>query len=216
MAQTFDIRFAKAHGIAALFDDARNSFGWKGHGRISIDAHGMDVALKRGLASWLTSPRVQRIPGESIQEVYREGAALRVEFASGDNPRATLPFWVRDADTAARIVQLLPTTRTVEIEHSADDARSPSVPRRTPLGWGVALVLIAASAALWVRYQRPEPVVARATDVTPVLELPPDLEARPTIEAPLPPTGGATDSTASAAAPIETSLATESAAPAAA
>ena len=79
MAQTFDIRF----------DAAGNSFGWKGGGRLSVDSQGMSFVLKRGLASLLARRISQRIPAENIREVYREGEALRVEFATDENPRVT-------------------------------------------------------------------------------------------------------------------------------
>src|SRR5689334_17224820 len=72
MARTFDIRF----------DAAANSFGWSGGGKLSVDTQGMSFALKRGIASLLARSRSQRIPADRIIEVYREGDALRVEFAT--------------------------------------------------------------------------------------------------------------------------------------
>src|SRR3954467_7258635 len=117
MAQTFDIRFARSVGIAALFADTANSLGWKGGGSLSIDAQGMSFALKRGVASLLAQRRSQRIPAQNIVQVYREGDALRVEFATDDNPRPVLPFWARNREAASQIVQLLPTLRTFEVEH---------------------------------------------------------------------------------------------------
>ena len=58
----------------------------------------------------------RRIPAADLKEVYREGAALRLEFSTAANPREVVPLWADDRDTAANIVQLLPTTRTVELE----------------------------------------------------------------------------------------------------
>jgi hypothetical protein len=116
MAQTFDIRFARSGGIAALFDAAGNSFGWKGSGRLSIDAQGMSFALQRGVTTLLARRRTQRIAAETIQEIYREGDALRVEFASAGNSREVLPFWASSRESAAQIVQLAPTSRTFEVE----------------------------------------------------------------------------------------------------
>ena len=92
MARTFDIRF----------DAAANSFGWRGGGRLSVDTQGLSFALKRGIASLLARRRSQRIPADRIIEVYREGDALRVEFATDDNPRAVLPFWARNREAAVR------------------------------------------------------------------------------------------------------------------
>jgi hypothetical protein len=125
MAQTFDIRFARSGGMAAYFEAAGNSFGWRGGGRLSIDAQGMSFALGPGISTLLTRRRSQRVPAAAIKEVYREGTALRVEFASDENPRTVLPFWASSQETAAQIVQLAPTSRTFEVEHgpAESDAR---------------------------------------------------------------------------------------------
>jgi hypothetical protein len=167
MAQSFDIRFAKSAGIAALFEAAENSFGWKGDGRLSIDAQGMSFALKRGIASLLAHPRPrsQRIRAESIKDVYREGESVRIEFTTDENPRAVLPFWTRDRDTAAQIVQLLPTSRTIELENAADPIRERKMARRTPLMLALAMILVVASGALFIRNLHPV-VVAPAMVAT--------------------------------------------------
>jgi hypothetical protein len=151
MAHTFDIRFARSGGIAALFDAAENSFGWKGGGLLSIDAQGMSFALKRNIVSLLARRRSQRIPAEKIKEIYREGDALRVEFATEENPRAVLPFWARDRDTAAQIVQLLPTSRTFELEHSTNEPDKRDG-KRMLLVLGAAVLL--AGVALFIGFRR--------------------------------------------------------------
>lgn len=164
MAQTFDIRFSRSAGIAALFAAAGNTFGWKGQGRISIGAQGIDVAAKRGIGSLLARSRSRRIAAENIRQVYREGEALRVEFSTDDDPRGTLPFWVRDPDTAARIVALLPTTRTVELEDSLPDSRDRRGTRHEPLLWAATLAMIVG--IFFTLYQRavlPSPRVADAS-----------------------------------------------------
>jgi hypothetical protein len=192
MAHTFDIRFARSGGITALFHAAGNSFGWKGDGRISIDAQGVNVVLKRGLASLLARRRAHRISAENIKEVYREGEALRVDFSTGDQARASLPFWVRDPDTAARIVQLLPTTRTVEMEQSPGELRERAMPRRAPqMIWTAALMAVIAGGALFLRYLRPEPAAP--------VELSPASDATATIEAPVADAGN----TAAPAVPLD-------------
>ena len=155
MAHTFVIRFARSGGLAALFNAAENSFGWKGGGLLSIDAQGMSFALKRNIVSLLARRRSQRIPAEKIKEIYREGDALRVEFATEENPRAVLPFWARDRDTAAQIVQLLPTSRTFELEHSTDEPDRGDG-KRMPLVLGAAVLI--AGGALFIGFNRPAPV----------------------------------------------------------
>ena len=122
MAQTFDIRFARSAGLAAMLEVPENAFRWKGGGLLRIDAHGISIGLKRGLLALLGGKRTQRIPTENLRAVYREGDALRVEFQDG-NPRASC---CRSGRTIARpprkIVRLLPTSQTVEIEHSTGPA----------------------------------------------------------------------------------------------
>ena len=155
MAHTFDIRFARSGGIAALFDAAGNSFGWKGGGWLSIDAQGMSFAPKRNIVSLLARRRSQRIPAEKIKEIYREGDALRVEFATEENPRTVLPFWARDRDTAAQIVQLLPTSRTFELEHTTHQSDEGNG-KRMPLLLGAAVILVCG--ALFIGFNRPAAV----------------------------------------------------------
>lgn len=148
MAQTFDIRF----------DPAGNSFGWKGGGRLSVDSQGMSFALKRGVASLLARQRFRRIPADRIREVYREAETLRVEFATDDDARATLPFRARDRDTAARIVQLLPTLRTIELEQTTATVERRRT-GRVPLQLGAIALL--GGGALWL-VLRPAPEAADA------------------------------------------------------
>jgi len=133
MAHTFDIRFVRSSGLAGLFEAPANVFGWRGSGLLSIDTQGMRIEVKRSLASLLARQRSQSIPAENIREVYREGEALRIEFASDTDTRASIPFWARDRETAAQIVNLLPTSRTVEIEHETQGMRGGSVSKRMKL-----------------------------------------------------------------------------------
>jgi hypothetical protein len=172
MAHTFDIRFVRSGGLAGFFEAPANSYRWKGAGKLRIDPEGISIAVRRGILSLLAKRNTQRIPAANLREVYREGEALRVEFASDGNPREVLPFWVQDRDTAAHIVNLLPTTRTVEMEHS-------TVPREGEqfrIDWRIVsyfafALLFAAVAALVIdRIQNttPAPIVA-----PPAIELPP-------------------------------------------
>ncbi len=160
MAQTFDIRFARSAGLAALLEVPENVFRWKGGGLLKIDAHGISIGVKRSLLALLGGKHTQRIPTENLRAVYREGEALRVEFQSGESARVVLPFWADDRDIAAQIVRLLPTSQTVEIEHSTDATHS-GKPRAD---WRVLLSLGVAGAALavgmWAVYQRSNFAVA--------------------------------------------------------
>lgn len=166
MAHTFDIRFDRATGLAALLQAPSNRFGWKGGGRLSIDAQGLEVAASRR--------RSQRIPAADIREVYREGDALRLEFAAGNEARSVLPFWARDRDTAARIVELLPTTRTVEVEEASPARPEAASSWRRPAAFGA----IAAAMVLAAIYLAPGESMPASTatiavdDRTPGYELP--------------------------------------------
>lgn len=146
MAQTFDIRFARSAGLAAMLEAPSNSFHWTGNGSLSIDAQGISVAVKRSLMSLLAGNRTRRIPAADLKEVFREGEALRVEFATNNTARASLRFWANDRDTAAHIVRLLPTSRTVELEESAA-VGGYRFNRRIAAALGLALAVIAGAIA---------------------------------------------------------------------
>jgi hypothetical protein len=173
MAQTFDIRF----------DAAGNSFGWRGGGRLSVDSQGMSFALKSGLAALLARQRSRRIPAEKIREVYREGEVLRVEFATDENPRATLPFRARDRDSAAQIVQLLPTSRTIELEQT-----TPVPARRAAGAWpwvlGAAVPTVGGVLVMVLQPNEEQPSAAMLERAR-VIEAPPMPVAAGTASAPL-------------------------------
>jgi hypothetical protein len=82
MAQTFDIRFAQSAGLAALFEAPANEYRWKGAGRLSIDASGISIAVRRGLMTLFARAQSRHIATNSVIEVYREGSALRLEFST--------------------------------------------------------------------------------------------------------------------------------------
>ena len=151
MAQTFDIRFARSAGLAAMLEVPENAFRWKGGGLLCIDAHGISIGLKRGLLALSGGKRTQRIPTEDLRAVYREGDALRVEYQSGESARVVLPFWADNREIAAQIVRLLPTSQTVEIEHDTRAAR-PRADWRMLLSSGAALAVIVVGT--WAAYQR--------------------------------------------------------------
>jgi len=189
MTQTFDIRFARSAGLAALLEVPENVFRWKGGGQLRIDAQGISIGVKRGLLALLGGEHTQRIPTEDLRAVYREGDALRVEFQSAEDARVVVPFWADDRDTAAKIVQLLPTRETVELEHSTDVTRSANA----RADWraigiaGAAVALLVASG--WLVYRRLEvpsahvvataPAVSVALPATSVTSAPEPLGAMP-------------------------------------
>jgi len=189
MAHTFDIRFDRLGGFAGIFEEPANSFRWKGGGLLSIDRNGVNIAVNHGLLSLLARRRAQRIPAGNLKEVYREGKALRVEFATDESAREVLPFWVQDRETAAAIVKLLPTTRTVEMEHStARGADAKFHLDRRVATIGLVFLLAAGTTTLWFARGRTDPAMPIAAvpeiEVPPVIASPVDLDALPQIEAP--------------------------------
>jgi hypothetical protein len=145
VAHTFDIRFARSAGLAALLEAPANRFRWKGGGQIRIDPQGVSIAAKRGLLSLFASTR--RIAAAELTEVYREGDALRLEFSTAGAGREVMPFWVKDRDTAARIVKLLPTQRTIELDDAPRHPRFRLDPRPLML---LGAVAIAGLAIAWL------------------------------------------------------------------
>jgi hypothetical protein len=169
MTQTFDIRFARSAGFAALLEVPENIFRWKGGGHLRIDAQGISIGVKRGLLALLGGKHTQRIPTEDLRAVYREGDALRVEFKSGEDARVVVPFWADDRDTAAKIVQLLPTRETVELEHSTDATRPPNVQadwRAIGIAVAVAAVLVSVTWQAYRRLDLPSTSTAASTPVS--------------------------------------------------
>jgi hypothetical protein len=160
MAQTFDIRFARSAGLAALVEVPGNRFHWKGGGQLRIDAKSISFTVKRGLRTLFAGNRTRRILAENLREVYREGEALRVEFQTDETARVVLPFWAGDRDIAAQIVRLMPTSHTVEIEHATNSA-TPRADWRMLLSLGAALAAIAVGT--WAAYQRTQTPVTTTT-----------------------------------------------------
>ncbi len=126
MQHTFDIRFARSLGLAAFLEAPANSFRWKGRGRLHIDSRGVSIAGVRDIVSLFMRFRRKHVSALQITHVYREGDALRLEFQTDRQSRASVSCWAENAAAAAEIVQLLPTTRTVEMEHSTTDRAQPS------------------------------------------------------------------------------------------
>ena len=158
MTHTFDIRFARTAGFAAWLEAPANRFRWKGAGRLSISSDGITIAASRGLASLFRLVPSRKIPAGDLKEVYREGAALRLEFATAESARGVVPLWVKDRETAANIVHLLPTTRTVELEESHERAAPRARIDRRVAGALLAGVAIGVAATYALMRTDPAPI----------------------------------------------------------
>jgi len=190
MAQTFDIRFARSAGLAGLLEEPANAFRWKGAGRLSIDATGISIAVKRGLLTLFARAQSRRIATDHVTHIYREGNALRLEFSTRESARAVLPFWVSDREAAARIVTLLPTQRSVELDEGGGSGRRYRFDRRL-IALLLGMLALGAGALLLSRYlaedlavpafeaeARPVPLAtqdssAPSTETTPLTEVGP-------------------------------------------
>lgn len=166
MAHTFDIRFERSGGLGALLAPPENSFRWKGAGKLRIDPGGISFAVKRGLLTLF--PLTRRVPAGQIREVYREGEALHLTFTTVDRAQARVSCWAADASTAAEIVQLLPTRRTVELEHTTVRlaGERPRYDRRV---LGMLCVIAVAGAAIW---SWPRTTGTATPDALPLVEAP--------------------------------------------
>jgi hypothetical protein len=159
MAHTFEIRFVKSAGLAGLFEAPANRLGWKGAGRLSVDDGGIHIAVRRGIANWFQ--RSKRIQASDLTQVFREGEALRLEYGT-DSQRQVLPIWASGSEAAERIVRLLPTTRTVELEQSSSPRRFRW--DRKMLAWSLVLVALVGAAWIASRYRTQESAVAVAPE----------------------------------------------------
>lgn len=144
MARTFDIRFARSDGIAAILESPANTFRLRGTGSLSIDDTGLEIEPKRGLHSFLSRRVRVRISAAHLREVSREGDSVRIEYGLPGSKRIVLPFWVRDPETAIEILKLVPTQRTIERDEPA------ALPPTTRRGHSTAIVIVAAFISLLV------------------------------------------------------------------
>ena len=152
MSHTFEIRFERAAGLAGLLAAPANSFRWKGAGQLRIDREGISFAVKRGLLRLF--PLERRVAAANLEEVYREGEALHLSFTAADTSRASVSCWAADADTAGKIVELLPTRRTVELEHVTRTPQSehPRYDRRAL--WLLLTFTLALTGGAWLLVAR--------------------------------------------------------------
>ena len=157
MPRTFDIRFARATGLAAILEAPANTFRWRGAASLSIDERGLEIEPKRGRHSLCSRRPRFRINTADLREVSRAADALRIEFGMPGARRAIVPVWARDSDTAAEIMRLVPTHRTIETDEPI--ARELERPRHR---WKLfaALALVGIGVAVWYGMRRDSPVDA--------------------------------------------------------
>lgn len=155
MAHTFDIRFARSIGLAGLLEAPANPYRWKGTGRLSVDARGISISVRRGVLNLFARGQWCRIASSNLLAVYREGDALRLEYSTQGSSRAVLPVWVTDRNAAAEIVRLLPTQHTVEFEDRSEPGRKYRFDRRFAISLVICAAVLGSSALLLQRYLAP-------------------------------------------------------------
>jgi hypothetical protein len=150
----FRIRFSRTRGLTALFEPPANSYRWVGHGTLRVEPNGVQLLARTRRLFVL--PRTQRryVLGPQISEVYRQADGVRVELRENSR-HAVLNFWAEDAASAARIVRLLPTARTVEFDEVTQPSRrSPASSTRTFVAALATIALALLGSAVWWASER--------------------------------------------------------------
>ncbi len=121
----FRVRFTRSRGLAALFERPENTYQWSGYGTLRVEPRGIRFQATRRRAIGLPRTEARFVAGREIDNVYREGDGVRVEFRD-DARQNVLNFWAEDSAAAASIVEQLPTVRTVEVEESRPRSARPA------------------------------------------------------------------------------------------
>jgi hypothetical protein len=165
----FAVRFAPVRSWLAWLRRPVNSFGWVGRGTVRVEVEGLRVSGRR-----LTPLGLQRTPRlirhTEIRDVYRESNAIQLNLRGG-NRRAYVRLWAEDAARAARLVALLPTQRTLELETLPRPPRQRQRPQAASL-WLLLLIGAALLAFAWfgaLRLEHLSAPPAQARRVAPAL-----------------------------------------------
>ena len=121
----FRVRFTRSRGFAALFERPENTYQWSGYGTLRVEPRGIQFQATRRRVIGLPRAEAHFVAGREIDNVYREGDGVRVEFRD-DARQNVLNFWAEDSAAAASIVEQLPTVRTVEVEESRPRSARPA------------------------------------------------------------------------------------------
>lgn len=145
--RAFPVRFTPTSGVTGLLRPEQNSsFRWVGVGSVLLDERGVHITARR-LALFGLYRTTRLIHPHEIREVYREGNGIRIDLQTGAQ-RCFLRFWAADADSAAEIVDLLPTSRTIELERAPWIGKVPAEPSRLPVLWILLVALLVGVFAL--------------------------------------------------------------------
>jgi hypothetical protein len=143
------------HAFSVRFDSTPGS--------VRIEEQGVQISSRR-LTLLGFRQAEQFIHRSEILQVYREGDAIRIDL-QGEARRPFVRFCAEDAARAAEIVKLLPTTRTIELEASAERPHEGEKHRSL---WWLALLVIPAVLLTrsWIPTPHPQqPIVVQAAAV---------------------------------------------------
>jgi hypothetical protein len=141
------VRFTSTSGLVARLHKPLNSFQWVGPATLRFTAQGLIVTAKR--ATWLGLRQTRHlITPVEIRDVYREANAVQVHLQG--SRKAYFRLWAEDSASAARIVELLPTTETIEFESAIREPELVIVWRLPAVGLLVLLAVTSIGVLAWV------------------------------------------------------------------
>jgi len=159
------VRFTSTSGLVARLHKPLNSFQWVGPATLRFTSQGLIVTAKR--ATWLGLRQTQHLitPAE-IRDVYREANAVQVHLQG--SRKAYFRLWAEDSASAARIVDLLPTTQTIEFESAIREPEIVIAWRLPAIGLLVLLAVASIGLLAWMVEQRGvavrEPIVTASPE----------------------------------------------------
>jgi hypothetical protein len=144
------VRFTSTSGLIARLHKPLNSFHWVGPGTLRFTSRGLIVTAKR--STWLGLRHAEHLitPAE-IRDVHREANAVQVHLQGS---HAYFRLWAADSASAARIVALLPTTRTIEFESAIREPDIVIAWRLPVVGLLVLLAIASVGVLAWMAEHR--------------------------------------------------------------
>jgi hypothetical protein len=141
------VRFTSTSGLVARLHKPLNSFQWVGPATLRFTSQGLIVTAKR--ATWLGLRQTQHLitPAE-IRDVYREANAVQVHLQG--SRKGYFRLWAEDSASAAQIVELLPTTQTIEFESAIREPEIVIAWRLPAVGLLVLLVVASIGVLAWL------------------------------------------------------------------
>lgn len=145
------VRFTSTSGLVARLYKPLNSFQWVGPATLRFTSQGLVVTAKR--ATWLGLRQTQQLITQAeIRDVYREANAVQVHLKG--SRKGHFRLWAEDSASAAQIVDLLPTTQTIEFESAIHEPEI-VVAWRLPIVGLLALLAVASIGVIaWIAVHR--------------------------------------------------------------